>query len=256
LWYYRWVPSSSPEKVTLRPDRRGICWRDKEYEGFPDLEGLSPRARLAVARWAKQLAPDALTPAQQRLLDKQPRREVSAARLRALRQDEILSSPPIRGLWRELTQEEQTLVLHPEEKVGHYYPLQTSELVRLTGLSSRQVQHWTERNLLPHWRDERGHRRFGSAAAIVAFALRDSKQHQRQFFSDVGNTNEPLREIAEIMNMALLQALERTDTAADDAAEIVAELEKLSAGLRETLDATRLLVEERLHSAEHKRLVS
>lgn len=238
--------STDDEKVKLLPDRSGIRFRDRDYAGFPDLDEFSPRARLVVARWAGQLAPETLTPGQRGLLGAQPPRQPSPARLEAARQDEALSSPPVRGLWRELSEEEQRLVLHPEDKVGHYYPLQTREFVDLTGLTARQVQHWTERNLLPHWRDKNSHRRFGSAAVVVAFALRDSKQHQRQFFSNVGGTKEPLREVAETMNIALLQVLDRAGEATvSDIAHTLKELEVISSGLRDMVETMNALFEQR-----------
>jgi DNA-binding transcriptional MerR regulator len=192
----------------LRPDRTGIEYRGEPIEGFPYLDTMTRDDQVRVARWAKQLAPERMTQEQRRLLAEQPPREISARRREGVRQDEFLRSPPVRGLWRSLDDDTRELVLNPDTVLGKRYPLGTNELARLTGLSRRQVQHWSDRRLLPHWTDERGFRFFEAPAAIVAFALRDRKQHERQFYADIGTHEHPLPAVRDAVNIVGMRTLD------------------------------------------------
>lgn len=137
-----------------------------------------------------------------------PRRP-SKRRIEGARQDRILSSPLVRALWHSLDGEEQELVLNPDRKLGQgrRYPLSTGDLHELTGLTVRQIQHATARSLIPYWSDERGHRRFEAAGAIVAFALAKTRQAERQHFANIALAPAPLAEMRKAVGMISLYAL-------------------------------------------------
>jgi hypothetical protein len=197
--------------VKLSPNRKGILVDGEELRGFPYLEEMAEKDQLRVAAWARKLAPRSLTAAQRALLEN---RQPSARRLEGLRQDQILRSPLVRTLWDSLSDAQQALVLNPDRELGKRYPLSTGELSGLTGMSKRQVQYWSERRLLPHWLDERGHRRFEAAAVIVAFALSDSKQHDRQHYADVAADSQPLaamRRAVSVVGLSALSSKEKLD---------------------------------------------
>jgi DNA-binding transcriptional MerR regulator len=199
--------------VRLRPDRTGIEYHGESIEGFPYLSTMARGDRVRVARWAKQLAPERMAQEQRRLIAAQPHREISARRREGARQDRFLRSPLVRGLWRSLDESARELVLNPDTALGKRYPLGTNELARLTGLSRRQVQHWSDRRLLPHWTDERGFRFFEAPAAIVAFALRDRKQHERQFYADMGTHEHPLVAVRDAVNIVGMRTLDLAEDA-------------------------------------------
>jgi DNA-binding transcriptional MerR regulator len=155
-----------------------------------------------------------MTSTQRALLKKRSQRQPSARRMEGLRQDQILRSPLVRTLWDSLLEVQRALVLNPDRELGKRYPLTTGDLSGLTGMSKRQVQYWSERRLLPHWLDERGHRRFEAAAVIVAFALSDSKQHDRQHYADVAADSQPLaamRRAVSVVGLAALSSSEKLD---------------------------------------------
>ena len=155
-----------------------------------------------------------MTSTQRALLKKGAQRRPSVRRLEGLRQDQILRSPLVRTLWDSLSDAQQALVLNPDRELGKRYPLTTGELSSLTGMSKRQVQYWSERRLLPHWLDERGYRRFEVAAVIVAFALSDSKQHDRQHYADVAADSQPLaamRRAVSVVGLSALSSSEKLD---------------------------------------------
>jgi DNA-binding transcriptional MerR regulator len=151
--------------------------------------------------------------------------------MEGLRQDQILRSPLVRTLWDSLLEVQQALVLNPDRELGKRYPLTTGDLSGLTGMSKRQVQYWSERRLLPHWLDERGHRRFEAAAVIVAFALSDSKQHDRQHYADVAADSQPLAAMRRAVGVVGLSALSSSEKLDPD------ELERTEHTLRLLADA-------------------
>ena len=214
--------------VKLSPNRKGILVDGEELRGFPYLKEMAERDQLRVAAWARKLAPRSLTAAQRALLEN---RRPSARRLEGLRQDQILRSPLVRTLWDSLSETQQALVLNPDQELDKRYPLSTGEISDLTGMSKRQVQYWSERRLLPHWLDERGHRRFEAAAVIVAFALSDSKQHDRQHYADVAADSQPLaamRRAVSVVGLSALSSKEKLDPK---------ELERTEHTLRQLADA-------------------
>jgi len=233
--------------VTLRRDRRGIEYRGESIEGFPHDSTMTPADQLRVARWAKQLAPVQMTAQQRALIAHQPQRKVSPHRREGLKQDEALRSPFVRGLWRGLDEPTQALVLNPNTTLQRRYPLRTNELAQLTGLSRRQVQHWSDRGLLPHWTDEHGSRYFEAPAAIIAFALRDRKQHERQFYADIASHDRPLVAVRDALNIVGMRTLDLAEDAdpqdladTEQTARAIAEgINKLLAGPAKTKRAGR-----------------
>jgi hypothetical protein len=153
----------------------------------------------------------AMTSTQRALLKKRPQRQPSARRLEGLRQDQILRSPLVRTLWDSLDEVQQALVLNPDRELGKRYPLSTGELSRLTAMSKRQVQYWSERRLLPHWLDDHRHRHFEAAGVIVAFALSSSKQHDRQHYADVAADSRPLAAMRRAVGVVGLSALSSSE---------------------------------------------
>lgn len=171
-----------------------------------------------------------MTSTQRGLLKKRAQRQPSARRLEGLRQDQILRSPLVRALWDSLLDSQQALVLNPDQELDKRYPFSTGELSHLTGMSKRQVQYWSERRLLPHWLDERGHRRFEAAGVIVAFALSDSKQHDRQHYADVAADSQPLAAMRRAVSVVGLSALSSKEKLDPD------ELERTEHTLRQLAD--------------------
>jgi DNA-binding transcriptional MerR regulator len=166
---------------------------------------------IAITSTCDRIFRMTMTSTQRALLKKRSQRQPSVRRLEGLRQDQILRSPPVRTLWDGLLDSQQALVLNPDPELGKRYPLTTGELSGLTGMSTRQVQYWSERRLLPHWLDQRGHRRFEAAAAIVAFALSDSKQHDRQHYADIAADSQPLAAMRRAVGVVGLSALSSSE---------------------------------------------
>jgi hypothetical protein len=199
---------SSTSEVKLRKDRSGIIFKGQELDGFPFFDDMGADDQLKVARWAHRLTPDVETEEQKALLKGYERPKPSAARREAMRQDEILSSAPVRALWRQLDEDARKAVVNPENYVGKQYPLSTGKLAELTGLTSRRVRNWSDLGLLPHWSGANGYRAFDSPAAIVAFTLRDQPQADRQFFTDLGASATPLEAAAQAISLISLRMLE------------------------------------------------
>jgi DNA-binding transcriptional MerR regulator len=191
-----------------------------------------------------------MTSTQRALLKKRAQRQPSARRLEGLRQDQILRSPLVRTLWDSLDEVQQALVLNPDRELSKRYPLTTGDLSGLTGMSKRQVQYWSERRLLPHWFDERGHRRFEAAAVIVAFALSDSKQHDRQHYADVAADSQPLAAMRRAVSVVGLSALSSKEKLDPD------ELQRTERTLRLLADALHEVREHPEHSQQTVGLVA
>lgn len=216
----------------LLPDRSGYRLGEVRVDGFAHRADLPKGDQLQIARWAAQLRPEELSAEQRELLERSPARRPSKRRKEGLRQDRILSSPLVRALWRALDAEAQELVLNPDRRLGEgrRYPLSTGDLHELTGLSARQIQHGTDRRLLPFWTDARGHRRFEAAGAILAFSLAKSKQAERQYLATIATAEAPLAEMRKAVGMIGLYALTSPKAS-------VVELEATQAQLRTLTEA-------------------
>ncbi len=230
--------SSSPTKPKLLPDRSGYRLGEESVSDFAHRDDLPKSAQLAIARWAAQLHPSKLSAAQRELLRKAPPRRPSPRRKEGQRQARILSSPLVRALWRSLDSEAQELVLNPDRKLGEgrRYPLSTGDLHELTGLSARQIQYATSRGLIPFFSDKRGHRRFESAAAILAFALAKSKQSERQYLATIATADAPLAEMRKAVGMIGLYALTSSKTSVSELEATQAQLQTLTEAVGTALE--------------------
>ena len=224
--------------VKLSPNHEGILVDGELLPGFPYLEEMTESDQLRVAAWARKLAPRSMTAAQRALLERRSHGQPSSRRLEGARQDRILRSPVVRTLWDSLLDTQQALVLNPDQELGKRYPLTTGELGRLTGMTKRQVQYWSERRLLPYWLNGHRHRRFEAAAVIVAFALSGSKQHDRQHYADIAADSRPLAAMRRAVGVVGLSALSSNEKLDPD------ELERTERTLRLLADALREVLED------------
>lgn len=203
---------AKPAGVRLLPDRSGyLIERTKEkVAGFEDRRSLPKAARVQVARWAQRLAPNSLSREQRDLLKQTGDRKPSEKFNQRTGQSRELGTTVSRLLWRTLSPEQQRLVMNPQLKLGDRdYPLSTTELAALVDLDVHRVRHWADVGLLPHYRKGRA-RLFEAVAASFAFALHDSPQADRQFYSDL--VSSPTGERAKRMAAAAAFAtLERSD---------------------------------------------
>jgi DNA-binding transcriptional MerR regulator len=110
--------------------------------------------------------------------------ELSPKHEARLAQGALLDDPRMRALWPRLTKTQQRTIHDPSGAVGHRYPLTTSEVAQLTGLSQKQVQYWADRNLIPCWTKSR-RRLFEAVGLVVAFAVANSKQNDLQFYREL-----------------------------------------------------------------------
>jgi DNA-binding transcriptional MerR regulator len=128
-----------------------------------------------------------------------------------LDQSRLLRDPRVRALWPRLERRQQEIVLDPSSATGHRFPLTSGEVADLTGLSERQVRYWADRGLIAHWR--KGTRRlFEAVGLITAFSLRNSSQHELQFYR--GLMEEPVDELAAkvgILSSVLASRLEEVE---------------------------------------------
>lgn len=203
---------SAKNKLKLLADRSGYELGGERVAGFADRPDLAEGERLKLARWAAQLRPEELSDAQSDLLAAAPPRRPSERRRVGMEQDRILGSEFVTALWEALSRESQELAMNPDKKLGEgrRYPLSTGDLHELTGLSVRQIQHSTERGLIPHWSDSRGHRRFEAAGAVLAFSMAEAKQPERQFLASVATAEAPLTEMRKAVGLISLYALSTT----------------------------------------------
>ena len=148
--------------------------------------------------------------------DGSTRRVPSPGHVEALRQTEYLRRPGVRAIWKRLSPKQQGCVLDPssDPAIGHRYPLSTTEVARLTGLSDSRVRWWADHNQLPHARTTGGHRTFGIAGLLSAFALADSRQHELQFYREIADASrETVSEKIETLLFVLESRLEGSLTA-------------------------------------------
>jgi hypothetical protein len=115
-----------------------------------------------------------------------------------LAQSRLLEDSRVRSLWPRLTKAQQNLVHDPSRAVGHRFPLTSTEVGELTGLSQKQVQYWADRKLIPNWR--KGQRRmFEPVGLVVGFAVANSKQNDLQFYREL--LDAPLDKVAGKMSV-------------------------------------------------------
>jgi DNA-binding transcriptional MerR regulator len=186
--------------VTLSEDQAGYLLDGDLVEGFGDRADLPDPLRYRIARWASALAPDQLEPAQRELIESVARRERPPAARRARQRSEMLRSAVVRSLWETLEPDQQRAVLEVDSVLGEgqRYPLTSGQLARLTGIEQNTIRRWR----LPHTRDERGHREYGAAAVVLAFAFKGTKQNSREYFKDITTSPQPLIELRRSIALA------------------------------------------------------
>jgi hypothetical protein len=195
-------------KRRIRLDRRNYrgYWADGKFHlGFPDNPELSTRERLTVARWAEELAPEALSPEQKQLLAENP--PSVSLRQKELAQNQVdLRAPSMSALWDSLSEEEQELVHNPGTSPARpdvRYPLTVGDVAAITGATERKVRNWTDEGLLPAFR-EKDDRRFYSAALIRAFVLERTPTHTKAVVAAVarGEAGQAFQLIAATLGRA------------------------------------------------------
>ena len=223
--------------LKLSPEHDGYLLDGAFHAGFMDRPELPTPLRHRIARWGRQLAPQDLSAEQRALLDTAASVPPSDHRRRAEHRSAMLASPLIRPLWDTLSADERALVLNPDERLGDgaRYPLTSGQLAELVDMEQHTVRRWGDAQLLPATRNERNHREYGAAAAIMAFALRGSKQNDREYYGDLAESPEPVTALRRSYALATYSAL--TSPGKGDAEELRQELSILVAEMRALADA-------------------
>ena len=166
-------------RIGLDPQRRGYFLDGELRPGFADNPELSPRERLAVARWAEGFTPGALSPEQRQLLAEAPPPSVSLRHIEASQNNRDLQSRYMMVLYDSLTEEERLIVHDPSYSPNLPdvdYPLSVGEIATITEATERKIRNWANEDLLPYFR-QGNDRRFYSAALIRAFVLQRTPTH-------------------------------------------------------------------------------
>jgi DNA-binding transcriptional regulator YiaG len=169
----------------LRADRAGYVLDGEHVEGFADRPDLDPQGRRTIAEWAKAFTPDRLQDEQKRLLEQHDpglsdtERQLLKGAIENAERDMPLAIDL--GLYARLDAEQIRAIREPWTVLAgarrREYPLNTSELARLTGTTAKQIRTWEESGLLPaYW--IAGRRHFFSAAGVYAFALRELDRNE------------------------------------------------------------------------------
>jgi hypothetical protein len=179
------VNTTTP-RPRLHGSGTGYFVGDEWFEGFADRPEMPERDRALIAEWAARFTPEEVGDEQRVLLSDR----VAPPKLRteeiedvaaAIRDAEEDLPQAVRvGLYGLLTEDELEKVRFPsrtQEVEGRNYPLGVTELAKLTGATPRQIRHWDDAGLLPGHRVA-NQRRFYSAAAVHAFALRRLEPYQ------------------------------------------------------------------------------
>lgn len=222
--------------LKLTADRDGYLLDGERHEGFPDRTDLAESERVKIARWASQMRPDEVSDDQMVLLERQPRPPSRGRRAARMRTD-MLSSPLVRALWSTLDEQQQALVLNPDTRLGDgvRYPLTAGRLAALVEVDKQKIRRWGDNNLLPSTRDHRGHRQFGAAASVIAFALEGSKQNDREYYRDIVRSDQPLTAVRRAVGLVTYSAFASDAQAHED--ELAQELQQTSESLRMVADA-------------------
>jgi hypothetical protein len=185
------MPRSSSQPATrstvtgpqLHGLQKGYVLDGRYIEGFADVPALDLRGRWRIADWALAFGYE-LDDAQRALLEQpQPENPVGMELLHAAVKDFDVDLPLAEevGLHRHLTEHDLRLIDEPWHGLPgderRDYPLNVTELAKLTGTTAKQVREWETAGLLPSsWID--GRRQFCSAAVVHAFVLRRLSRFQ------------------------------------------------------------------------------
>lgn len=195
-----------PNRLRVLQTRTGYLDDGVEIEGFADRKDLPDAERLLIAGWALLYSRETLTDAQRALLDAKAE-EIKAARAASPEylDSHLLLTPAIRQIERELSDELNWRLHHPIDSIGKDFPLSTDDLHKLTGLSKRQIQFWSDKGLLPCVRAKNGYREFGEAAAIIAAWLHGKKQYERQFLAGLCDEDDAADRLADLAAFVALR---------------------------------------------------
>lgn len=234
----------------LHGSGEGYLIGNEWFEGFADRPELPEQDRVLIAQWAARFTPDQLSDEQGQLLAERiatPRfasqalEDVGAAIRDA---EEDLPQAVRIGLYSLLSEDELEKVRFPSltsALEGRNYPLAVNELAKLTGVTPKQIRHWDDVGLLPSHRLE-NQRRFYSAAAVHAFALRRLDPYQVAVLSLVIRGDQRLSDFLPLLGSALAFTARRiTGEAARElthGAELVARYGGLLAGSPAKTQAT------------------
>lgn len=233
--------------LKLSDDRTGYTLNDERVDGFPDQPSLPPPLRHRIARWANAFTPDAMDAAQAEILQVAQSRDPSPSRQRAAVRSAFLESPVIRALWNTLDLDKRGAVLNPDQALGDGsgFPLTVGALSRLTGVDRQTLRRWP----LPATRNEQQHREYGAAAAVMALAMKGSKQNDREFFADIRRSTRPLNDLRR--SMALLTYLAFNNENPVPISETTQELEELATDTRALADALDTMLEVARAASSH-----
>jgi DNA-binding transcriptional MerR regulator len=185
------MPSTSPPPATrieisgpqLRPDQAGYVLDGRFVDGFADAPTLDVSARRRIAGWAHAFG-HVVDDAQLALLQvPEPEDAIGLELLSAAARNTDVDLPLAAefGLYDRLTDDERRLVREPWHGLPgserRDYPLNVTELAKLTGTTAKQVREWESATLLPGARID-GRRQFFSAAVVHAFALQRLSRFQ------------------------------------------------------------------------------
>lgn len=200
------------DSLNLTPDRRGYVLNGERVDGFPDPEQLAVELRAKVARWASRLASDQLTEQQQELLEtdeRPPAAGYGESEAVAENSDELVRLNQ-HGFFDSLAKVQAHLVIHPggEEGVeGASYPLSVGQMAALTGVSERQVRHWSDINLIPTYYVGK-ERRFYSAALVRAFHLSEAEQYQKTAVATLAKRDNEAGRMLRLIGAELMRTTE------------------------------------------------
>lgn len=138
-----------------------------------------------------------------------------------LAQGRLLDDSRMRALWPLLTKSQQNTAHDPRAAVGHRYPLSSSEVAELTGISQKKVQRWADHKLIPCWRKGR-QRMFEAVGLLVAFSFANSKQNDLQFYRELADA--PVKKLTEKMSLLTCVLETRLEKASPAEAERINEM--------------------------------
>lgn len=113
------------------------------------------------------------------------------------------------------------MVHDPRAAVGHRYPLSSTEVAELTGISQKKVQRWADYKLIPCWRKGR-QRMFEAVGLLVAFSFANSKQNDLQFYRELADAH--VNKLSEKMSLVTCVLETRLEQASPAEAEQIAEM--------------------------------
>ncbi|HEX5923941.1 MAG TPA: MerR family transcriptional regulator, partial [Baekduia sp.] len=155
----------------LRGNRQGYRLGDEVVDGFPDQRQLPPFQRRLIAEWAQALDHE-LSAAQQKLLQTRPTPPKAQLEILGAAQrngDHDVQRVVESGVYATLDAADVERCEEPQKALGEDrgYPINTTELAMLAGVTYKQIRDWDRGGLLPSHEID-GRRQYCSAAALTA----------------------------------------------------------------------------------------